>query len=126
MAPGLSVIRQLIPRYKFNSLKFVIMKKLFIATVMVLGMNVVSFAHQAPMLSEAVQMAAVGDFTPVDLKEVPQVVLDAVAKAYPGAAIKSAAVETEEDGMVVYQFTLAGEDEVEFGAFFTDKGEELK
>ncbi len=57
------------------------MKKLFIATVMVLGMNVVSFAHQAPMLSEAVQMAAVGDFTPVDLKEVPQVVLDAVAKA---------------------------------------------
>ncbi len=102
------------------------MKKLFIATVMVLGMNVVSFAHQAPMLSEAVQMAAVGDFTPVDLKEVPQVVLDAVAKAYPGAAIKSAAVETEEDGMVVYQFTLTGEDEVEFGAFFTDKGEELK
>lgn len=101
------------------------MKKLFIAAALVLGMGSVAFA-QSVNTNEVQTVVSVNDFTPIEVKDLPQEVQDAIAANYPEATIKEAAMQKNEDETVTYQITLTAADGTEVVALFNEKGEELK
>ena len=92
------------------------MKKVLFAVALVMGLgSSVAFANN--MASDVEIVAMVNEFKPIDIKELPQAVQD---------AIKKAAVEVAEDGVKTYKVTLVDAVGTESVVFFNEKGEMLK
>ena len=98
------------------------MKKVLFAVALVMGLgSSVAFANNM-----ASDVEIVNEFKPIDIKELPQAVQDAIKKDYAESTIKEAAVEVAEDGVKTYKVTLVDAVGTESVVFFNEKGEMLK
>ena len=69
---------------------------------------------------------AVNDFTPIEVKDLPAAITEAIAKNFAESIVKEAAVEATEDGSKTYQVVLTDKEGTENTVFFNEKGEILK
>ena len=102
------------------------MKKMIFTLAMVLGLGTsVAFADN---VNTNVEVTAPADeFTPIELKDLPQAVQDALAKNFASQTVKEAAVAVNEEASTsTYKVTLVGEDGAETVVLLSDKGEVLK
>ncbi len=80
------------------------MKKLFVAVALVMGLGTsVAFAENFHASVDSVNI--VNEFKPIEVKDLPQAVLDAVAKDYAEFTIKEAYIE-EVEGTKTYKVVL--------------------
>ena len=102
------------------------MKKMIFTLAMVMGLGTtVAFADNVNTNVEVTTPA--DEFTPVELKDLPQAVQETLAKDFANQTVKEAAVAVnEEAGTSTYKVTLTGEDGNETTVLLTDKGEVLK
>ena len=105
------------------------MKNLFVAIALVTSLGTsTAFANIAENLMEVSVM--VNEFTPIEIKDLPKAVQNAVAKAYPEPGIKEASVEVTRDGATKhYKLVLIGQggtDTIETTVFFSEDGKEIK
>lgn len=101
------------------------MKKIFVAVALVMGLGTtVAFAENLTSGVETVM--AVNDFTPIEVKDLPAAVQEAITKNYAEATIKEAAVEANEDGTKTYKVVLTDEEGTESTVLFSESGEVLK
>ena len=101
------------------------MKKSFVAVALVMGLGTtVAFAENLTSGVETVM--AVNDFTPIEVKDLPAAVTEAIAKNFAESTVKEAAVEAAEDGSKTYQVVLTDKEGAESTVFFNEKGEILK
>ena len=97
------------------------MKKLFVAVALVMGIGTSVFAYNmTPASIETV--AAVNDFTPIEVKDLPTAVQDAITKNYADSTIK----EAKEDGTKTYKVVLTDKEGTESTVLFSESGEVLK
>ena len=68
----------------------------------------------------------VNDFTPIEVKDLPAAITEAIAKNFAESIVKEAAVEATEDGSKTYQVVLTDKEGTENTVFFNEKGEILK
>ena len=112
-------------RSEFFNIKDKIMKKFFVAVALVMGLGTtVAFAENLTSGVETVM--AVNDFTPIEVKDLPAAVTEAIAKNFAESTVKEAAVEAAEDGSKTYQVVLTDKEGTESTVFFNEKGEILK
>ena len=78
------------------------------------------------MTSDVETVMAVNDFTPIEVKDLPAAVTEAIAKNFAESTVKEAAVEAAEDGSKTYQVVLTDKEGTESTVFFNEKGEILK
>ena len=98
------------------------MKKSFVAVALVMGLGTtVAFAENLTSGVETVM--AVNDFTPIEVKDLPAAVTEAIAKNFAESTVKEAAVEAAEDGSKTYQVVLTDKEGTESTVFFNEKGE---
>lgn len=96
------------------------MKKLFVAVALVMGLGTsVAFAENFHASVDSVNI--VNEFKPIEVKDLPQAILDAVAKDYAEFTIKEAYVE-EVEGTKTY---TDAEDNTA-AVLYTEKGEVLE
>ena len=101
------------------------MKKIFVAVALVMGLGTtVAFAEN--LTSDVETVMAVNDFTPIEVKDLPAAVQEAITKNYAEATIKEAAVEANEDGTKTYKVVLTDEEGTESTVLFSESGEVLK
>ena len=101
------------------------MKKSFVAVALVMGLGTtVAFAEN--LTSDVETVMAVNDFTPIEVKDLPAAVQEAITKNYAEATIKEAAVEANEDGTKTYKVVLTDEEGTESTVLFSESGEVLK
>jgi len=101
------------------------MKKLFVAVALVMGLGTtVAFAENLTSGVETVM--AVNDFTPIEVKDLPAAVQEAITKNYAESTIKEAAVEANEDGTKTYKVVLTDKEGTESTVLFSESGEVLK
>ena len=101
------------------------MKKLFVAVALVMGIGTSVFAYNmTPASIETV--AAVNDFPPIEVKDLPTAVQDAITKNYADSTIKEASVEAKEDGTKTYKVVLTDKEGTESTVLFSESGEVLK
>ena len=97
------------------------MKKFFVAVALVMGLGTtVAFAENLTSGVETVM--AVNDFTPIEVKDLPAAVTEAIAKNFAESTVKEAAA----DGSKTYQVVLTDKEGAESTVFFNEKGEILK
>ena len=63
---------------------------------------------------------AVNDFTPIEVKDLPAAVQEAITKNYAESTIKEAAVEANEDGTKTYKVVLTDEEGTESTVLFSE------
>lgn len=108
------------------------MKKVLVAVAMVLGMGTsVVFAQETSETQsvEQTQQNPQDEFTKIEVKDIPQAVVDALGKSYPGAVIKEASVSEKEAGKiykVVLTITKEDQSTEEVTALMNEKGEGVK
>ena len=101
------------------------MKKVLVAVALVMGLGTtVAFAENLTSGVETVM--AVNDFTPIEVKDLPAAVQEAITKNYAESTIKEAAVEANEDGTKTYKVVLTDEEGTESTVLFSESGEVLK
>ena len=101
------------------------MKKSFVAVALVMGLGTtVAFAENLTSGVETVM--AVNDFTPIEVKDLPAAVQEAITKNYAESTIKEAAVEANEDETKTYKVVLTDEEGTESTVLFSESGEVLK
>lgn len=125
MAFALHLIRQRL-KLEVKQLKFILMKKLVFAVAFVMGLGTtVAFAeNNAPV--EVSVVSTVNDFTPIEVKDLPQAVQDALAEKYKDFTVKEAAVQVNEDETSTYQVTLTDADGNETVVMFNEQGEVIE
>lgn len=101
------------------------MKKLFVAVALVMGAGT-SVAFAENMSTDVCITTNVNDFKPVDVKDLPQAVQDALKKNYADFIVKEAAVEEDEEGGKTYRIALVNQDNEESTVYYNENGEELK
>ncbi|WP_337789040.1 hypothetical protein [Phocaeicola plebeius] len=100
------------------------MKKLFVAVALVMGLGTsVAFAENFHASVDSVNI--VNEFKPIEVKELPQAVLDAVTKDYAEFTIKEAYVE-EVEGTKTYKVVLTDAKDNTAAVLYTEKGEVLE
>ena len=100
------------------------MKKLFVAVALVMGLGTsVAFAENFHASVDSVTI--VNEFKPIEVKDLPQAVLDAVAKDYAEFTIKEAYVE-EVEGTKTYKVVLTDAEDNTADVLYTEKGEVLE
>lgn len=100
------------------------MKKLFVAVALVMGLGTsVAFAENFHASVDSVNI--VNEFKPIEVKELPQAVLDAVTKDYAEFTIKEAYVE-EVEGTKTYKVVLTDAGDNTAAVLYTEKGEVLE
>lgn len=100
------------------------MKKLFVAVALVMGLGTsVAFAENFHASVDSVTI--VNEFKPIEVKDLPQAVLDAVAKDYAEFTIKEAYVE-EVEGTKTYKVVLTDAEDNTAAVLYTKKGEVLE
>lgn len=102
------------------------MKKLVFAVAFVMGLGTtVTFAeNNAPV--EVSVVSTVNDFTPIEVKDLPQAVQDVLAEKYKDFTVKEAAVQVNEDETSTYQVTLTDADGNETVVMFNEQGEVIE
>lgn len=102
------------------------MKKLFVAVALVMGLGTsTAFANNA--MTEVEVSVMVNEFTPIEVKDLPEAVQEGIAKAYPESTIKEASVEVKEDGASKhYKLILVDKANAESTVFFGENGQEVK
>ncbi len=104
------------------------MKKMMFTLAMIMGLGTtVAFADNA-QTSNIAPCSAIAqtadEFTPIELKDLPQAVLDGITQNFPGSTAKSAAVATDEaTHTTIYKITLTSANGNEQTALLSDKGE---
>ena len=78
------------------------------------------------MSTNVCAVASINEFKPVDVKDLPQVVQDAIKKDYADLLVKEAAVEEDEEGGKTYKVVLVNQDNEESTVYYNENGEELK
>ena len=101
------------------------MKKLFVAVALVMGVGT-SVAFAENMSTDVCVVANVNDFKPIEIKDLPQAVQDALKKNYADFIVKEAAVEEDEEGGKTYKVVLVNQDNEESTVYYNENGEELK
>ena len=102
------------------------MKKLFVAVALVMGLGT-SVAWSNNVWNNSMETVIQTDeYIQIELKYVPQAIMDAIAKNYEGSAVKEAHVKTAEDGTKTYKMILIDGEDTETVVLFNDKGEEVK
>ena len=96
------------------------MKKI---VLMVAVVACVAFASQSVQAS--VENVMQDDFVKIELKELPQAVLDAIAKSYEGCAVKEAYV-AETDEAKKYKIVLVDKDQKEQTIVLNEQGEVIE
>ena len=102
------------------------MKKLFVAIALVMGLGTsVALASNA---TNGIEVSVkVNEFTPIEAKDLPEAVQEAIEKTYPGTTIKEASVEVKEDGASRhYKVILTDKENTETTVFFEENGKEIK
>ena len=100
------------------------MKKLFVAVALVMGLGTsVAFAENFHASVDSVNI--VNEFKPIEVKDLPQAVLDAVTKDYAEFTIKEAYVEVVE-GTKTYKVVLTNAEDNTTAVLNTEKGEVLE
>lgn len=99
------------------------MKKLFVAVALVMGLGTsVAFAENFHASVDSVNI--VNEFKPIEVKDLPQAVLEA-AKDYAEFTIKEAYVE-EVEGTKTYKVVLTDAEDNTAAVLYTEKGEVLE
>lgn len=98
------------------------MKKVLFAAALFMGLGG-SAAFAGNMMSDVEIMAMVNEYKPLEVKDLPQAVQDAIKKEFADQTIKSAAVETKEDGTKTYKVTLTDAQGKDTEVLFNEKGE---
>ncbi len=103
------------------------MKKLLFALALCLGLGT-SFASASIIsnLSSSETVLVSQDLTPIEVKDLPAAVQEAITKNYAESTIKEAAVEANEDGTKTYKVVLTDEEGTESTVLFSESGEVLK
>ena len=101
------------------------MKKLFVAVALVMGLGT-SVAFADNFMVDSVTVTMINDFTPIEVKDLPAAVTEAIAKNFAESTVKEATVEAAEDGSKTYQVVLTDKEGTESTVFFNEKGEILK
>ena len=100
------------------------MKKLFVAVALVMGLGTsVAFAENFHASVDSVNI--VNEFKPIEVKDLPQAVLDAVTKDYAEFTIKEAYVE-EVEGTKTYKVVLTDAEDNTAAVLYIEKGEVLE
>ena len=102
------------------------MKKLFVAVALVMGMGASVALADNTTCNKAEIVRVADEYVVIELKDVPQAVQDAVSKNYEGSTIKEAHAKTTEEGTKIYKLILVNDEQVESIILFNDKGEEVK
>ena len=106
------------------------MKKMMFTLAMVMGLGTtVAFANNAYTAEDekATVTQVADEFTPVEVKDLPQAVQESLAKNFPGATIKAAAVSTDEATQTAtYKVTLEDAEGNESTVLLSDKGDVLQ
>ena len=106
------------------------MKKMMFTLAMVMGLGTsVAFAGNAYIAdSDNPTVTQTADeFTPVELKDLPQAVQESLAKNFPCATAKAAAVSTNEETQTsTYKITLEDAEGNEQIVLLSDKGDVLQ
>ena len=101
------------------------MKKVLAALVMVLGTGSSVVFAQEVNNSSAIVAEAQDEFVKIDPTELPQAVMQTLAKDYEGASVKEAYVkETEET--TLYKIIIVTQDGQEAETLLNEKGEIVK
>lgn len=101
------------------------MKKVLVALAMILGISSsVAFAQEVDNSVVAESQVAQDEFVKMDPADLPQAVMQTLAKDYEGASIKEAYVK-EKDGVKIYKIVVA-KDETETTIMLDEKGEAVK
>ena len=117
---------------RFIHLKLTIMKKVLVALAMVMGLgSSVVFAHETAGIQsvEQTQQNPQDEFTKVEVKDLPQAVMNVLAKDYEGAVIKEAFVSEKETGKVykvVLTITKEDQSTEEVTVLLNEKGETVE
>ena len=94
------------------------MKKLFVAVALVMGLGTsVAFAENFHASVDSVNI--VNEFKPIEVKDLPQAVLDAVTKDYAEFTIKEAYVE-EVEGTKTYKVVLTDAEDNTTAVLYTE------
>ena len=101
------------------------MKKLFVAVALVMGLGT-SVAFADNFMVDSVTITMINDFTPIEVKDLPAAVQEAITKNYAESTIKEVAVEANEDGTKTYKVVLTDEEGTESTVLFSESGEVLK
>ena len=101
------------------------MKKLFVSAALVMGLGT-SAAFAYNFMVDSVTVTMINDFTPIEVKDLPAAVTEAIAKNFAESIVKEAAGEATEDGSKTYQVVLTDKEGTENTVFFNEKGEILK
>ena len=99
------------------------MKKIFVAIALIAGLGTSSVAFANATTNEISIQLNVADYTPIEVKDLPQAIQDALTKNFSEYTVKSAAYQEDEDGVKIYQVTVVDEEGTEANIFFTEKGE---
>ena len=92
------------------------MKKKIVAIALVMGLGT-TVAFAGNLTSGVETVMAVNDFTPIEVKDLPAAITEAIAKNF---------AESTEDGSKTYQVVLTDKEGTENTVFFNEKGEILK
>ena len=101
------------------------MKKLFVAVALVMGLGT-SVAFADNFMVDSVTITMINDFTPIEVKDLPAAVQEAITKNYAESTIKDAAVVANEDGTKTYKVVLTDKEGTESTVLFSESGEVLK
>ena len=101
------------------------MKKLFVAVALVMGLGT-SVAFADNFMVDSVTITMINDFTPIEVKDLPAAVQEAITKNCAESTIKEAAVEANEDGTKTYKVVLTDKEGTESTVLFSESGEVLK
>lgn len=103
------------------------MKKVLVALAMILGVgSSVAFAQEvnnAAVVAEA--QVPQDEFVKMDPAQLPQAVMQTLAKDYEGTSVKEAYVK-EKDGAKVYKIVVTAQDGTETTVLLNEKGEAVK
>ena len=86
----------------------------------------VSVAFADNFMVDSVTITMINDFTPIEVKDLPAAVQEAITKNYAESTIKEAAVEANEDGTKTYKVVLTDKEGTESTVLFSESGEVLK
>lgn len=103
------------------------MKKLLFTLVLFIGLGTASVsATIVSNLTTSKMMVLSQEFTPIELKDLPEAIQKTIAEKYVETTIKAAYVEIKEDGTKIYKVILIDKESKEFEVLFNEKGEVME
>lgn len=101
------------------------MKKIVLMVAVAACVAFASQSVQASAVQTSVENVMQDDFVKIEVKELPQVVQDAIAKSYEGSTVKEAYVAGT-DGAKKYKVVLVDKDQKEQMVVLNEQGEVIE